>query len=75
MGRINTFLASGEAQPPDPSDDTVINGALYDAHKAIRSDAEKPAAPVDFPEARIAEEIKHRQLSLVARYVAAVRAR
>jgi hypothetical protein len=34
-----------------------------------------PAAPVDRPDAPIAEEIKHRQVSLAVRYVAALRAR
>ena len=75
MGWINTFWASGEAEPADPRDDTVINGAPYDAHKAIRSDAGKVAVPVDRQNAQIAEEIKRRQISLAVRYVAAVRAR
>jgi hypothetical protein len=75
MSRINTFLASGEGERADPSDETVINGAPYDAHKAIRSGAENPATPVDTPNARNVEEIKRRQISLAVRYVAAVRAR
>jgi hypothetical protein len=66
MSRINIFRASGE---------TAINGVPYDAHKAIRSGAETPATPVDAPDARVAEEIKRRQISLALRYVAAVRAR
>ena len=75
MARINTFGASGEAERADPSDETVINGAPYDAHETIRSGAENPAAPVDRPHAQIAEEIKRRQVSLTVRYVAALRAR
>jgi hypothetical protein len=76
MSRINTFRASGEAKPADdPVDETVINGAPYDADKAIRSGAENPAIRVDAPDARVAEEIKRRQISLALRYVAAVRAR
>ena len=75
MGRTNTFWASGEAERPDPSDETVINGAPYDGDQAIRSGAENPAASVDRPDAPIAEEIKRRQVSLTVRYVAALRAR
>ena len=75
MGRINTFGASGEAERADPSDETVINGAPYDGHQAIRSGAETPAASVDRPDPPIAEEIKRRQVSLAVRYVAALRAR
>jgi len=73
MDRIGTFRASGEAERA-ASDETVINGA-YDAHQAIRSGAENPAASVDRPDAPIAEEIKRRQVSLTVRYVAALRAR
>ena len=75
MGSINTFGASGEAEQADPWDETVINGAPYDAHTAIRSGGEKPAASVDSQNGQIAEEIKRRQISLAVRYVAAVRAR
>ena len=67
MGRINTFRVSGEAEPADSSDETVINGAPYDAHQATRSGAENPGAPVDRPDAQIAEEIKRRQISLAVR--------
>ena len=74
MGWNSRFGASGEAERADPWDETVINGAPYDAHKVIRSSPENPAAPGDRPEA-VAEEIKRRQISLVVRYVAAVRAR
>ena len=42
------------------ADDTVIDGASYDAHEAIRSGAENPAASVDRPDAQISEEIKRR---------------
>jgi hypothetical protein len=57
MGWINKFRSSGEAEPADPWNETVINGAPYDAHQAIRNGAENPAASVDRPDARIAEEI------------------
>jgi hypothetical protein len=73
MDRIGTFRASGEAQRA-ASDETVVNGA-HDAHQAIRSGAENPAASVDRRDAPIAEEIKRRQVSLTVRYVAALRAR
>ena len=75
MSRINAFRASGEAERAAPVDETVINGVPYDAHKATRSGAGTAANPIDAPDARIAEEIKRRQISLALRYVAAVRAR
>jgi hypothetical protein len=75
MSWINAFRASGEAERADPSDETVINGAAYNADKAIRSGAKTAATPVGAPDARVAEEIKRRQISLALRYVAAVRAR
>jgi len=58
-----------------PSDETVINGVPYDADKAIRGRAERPAIPVYVPNAHIVNEIKRRQILLAMRYVAAVRAR
>jgi hypothetical protein len=73
--RINTFGAFGEAERADSSDETVINGAPYDPHQANRSGAENRSAPVDRPDAPIAEEIKRQQVSLAVRYVAALRAR
>ena len=59
----------------DPSDETIINGVPYDADRAIRSRAERPAIPVYVPNAHIVNEIKRRQILLAMRYVAAVRAR
>jgi hypothetical protein len=75
MGRINTFWASGGAEPVDPSNETVINGVPYDAHQGIQSGAENPATPVDRQDAQISGEIKRQQISLAVRYVAALRAR
>jgi hypothetical protein len=75
MGWISSFRGSGEAKLADRWDETVINGAPYDAHKAIRSSPRNPAAPGDRPDAHIAEEIRRRQTSLAVRYVVAVRAR
>jgi hypothetical protein len=75
MGRINTFGAFGEAERADSSDETVISGAPYGPHQASRHGAENRSAPVDRPDAPIAEEIKRQQVSLAVRYVAALRAR
>jgi hypothetical protein len=72
---ISRFRGSGKDEPADPWDETVINGALYNAHKAIRSSSASAAAPGDSPDAQIAQEIKRRQISLVVRYVSALRAR
>jgi len=71
---MSRFRGSGEAEPADPADETVINGAPYDARKDVRSSPQNPAAPGNRPEA-VAEEIKRQQLLAVVRYVAAVRAR
>jgi hypothetical protein len=75
MGWMSKLRASGEVKPADPWDETVINGAPYNAHKAVRSNPENSAAPDGRPGAQITEEIKRRQTSLAVRYVAAVRAR
>ena len=79
MGWMSRFRTSGEAEPAGPWDEargeTVINGVPLAAHKTTRSSPEKTAAPGDRPDAQIPEEIKRRQTMLVARYVAAMRAR
>jgi mono/diheme cytochrome c family protein len=75
MDLMSRFRASGKAEPADPADETVINGAPYDVQKEIRNSPQNPAAPGDPPAAGIAEEIKQRQISAVVRYVAALRAR
>jgi len=75
MDWMNRFRASGRAEPADPTDETVINGAPYDAQKEIRNSPRYPAAPADPSDAGIAEEIKQRQVSALVRYVAAFRAR
>jgi hypothetical protein len=76
MGMIDTIQESGESRPADPLDDTVINGAPYDARQTIQGGTEKkPAAPADGPDPQIAEEIKRQQILLAVRYVAAVRGR
>ena len=75
MDWMNRFRASGRAEPADPTDETVINGAPYDAQKEIRNSPRYPAAPGDPSDAGIAEEIRQRQVSALVRYVAAFRAR
>jgi hypothetical protein len=74
MGWISRFRGSGEAELSNLWNETVINGAPYDAGKAIRPRRESPAAPGDRPDAQIAEAIKRRQVWLAVRYVMAVRA-
>ena len=73
MGWISRFRGSKEAELANPWNEIVMNGAPYDADKAIRRRRESPA-PGDRPDAQIAEEIKRRQVSLAVRYVMAVRA-
>ena len=75
MGWTSRFRGSGEVELTDPQDETVIKGAPYDPRKAIRSIAHNSSAPGYGPDPHIAEEVKRRQLSLVVRYVMAVRAR
>ena len=60
MRWISRFLTSEEGDPVDP-DETIINDAPYDAHKAIGSSPATTAAPGDRQGAPIAEEIKQRQ--------------
>ncbi len=66
MDWMSRFRASGKAEPADPADETVINGAPYDAQKEIRNSPQDPAAPGD---------PKGRQISAMVRYVTALRAR
>jgi len=75
MGWISRFRVAREAEPVDPRDEIVSNGAPHDAHKGRRGDPENPAAPGDGLDAHIADEIKRRQVALAVRYVAMVRAR
>jgi len=75
MDWMNRFRASGRAEPADPADETVINGAPYDAQKEIRNSPQYPVAPGDPSDAGTAEEIRQRQISAVVRYVTALRAR
>jgi hypothetical protein len=59
----------------DVSDDTVINGAPYDASAATQRSAADVATPADTPDVPNLEEIKRRQIRLTMRYVAAMRTR
>ena len=74
MGWINTLFASrvlGTVEPADPSDETAKNDAPNAAREALRSNIENS---VGRPEAEISEEIRHRQVVLITRYVTMVRA-
>jgi hypothetical protein len=70
MSRINTFRASGDADPTTRRTRPHI-GAPYDARIAIQR-RRNPATPID-ARTRVAES-KRRQISLALRYVTAVRA-
>lgn len=74
MDWMSRFRGTGYAERTDPADETVINGAPFDARNTSRSGPESLAPPGD-REVTLAEEIKRRQISAVVRYVAAVRAR
>jgi hypothetical protein len=74
MGWTSRFRGSGETEPGNPRNETVINGAPYETN-AIRGRRETPATAGAPRDAQIADEIKRRQVSLAVRYVAAVRAR
>jgi hypothetical protein len=66
MDWMSRFRASGKAEPADPADETVINGAPYDAQKEIRNSPRDSAA---------LDDAKDRQIAAVVRYVTALRAR
>jgi hypothetical protein len=70
MGWISRFWGTEKSDRPRP----LFNGAPYHGRKAIRSIAHDPSAPGYGPDPHVAEEIKRRQLSLLVRYVMAVRA-
>lgn len=74
MGWLSRFGASREGDRADPWNEGISNGAPY-ARRAGQSDSGKPAVSGDPPDGQIAEEIKRRQVSLVVRYVATMRAR
>jgi hypothetical protein len=70
---MSRYRGSRQAEPADPADETVINGAPYDARKENRG-SQNPATP-GYRSEVVAEEIRRQQLSAVVRYVAAMRAR
>jgi len=75
MGWINTIVASrvfGTVEPAGPSAETAKNSAPNAAREALRSNIENS---VGRPEAQISEEIRHRQIVLITRYVTMARAR
>jgi hypothetical protein len=75
MGWLGRFGSSEKVETADRRNETVIDGAPHDAHKATRKGSESSPVPGDCGDPHIAEEIKRRQVSLALRYVAAVRVR
>lgn len=75
MGWINIFRATRQGARPDPSDDPVMTGVPDDGAEAARSGPGDSNSPVRGGDRQVSDEIKRRQRSLTARYVAAVRAR
>jgi hypothetical protein len=73
MGWI--FWASDVPVQGAPCDDTIINGAPYEARHAAGSGAIQSAAPAAGVDTQISEEIRRRQRSLLDRYVATSRVR
>jgi hypothetical protein len=71
MGWTSRFRISSDAKPDSARDETIINGAPYLGPGANRSDSMHSVAVSD----HAAEEIKRRQVSLLMRYVATMRAR
>lgn len=71
MGWSNRFRVSSDARPAGSGDEAILNSAPYLGLGAGRSGSKNPEAGSD----PAAEEIKRRQVSLVVRYVAAIRAR
>ena len=58
-----------------PYDDTVINVAPYNARQAAGGGAIRSAAHGAAKQTQSSDEIRRRQLSLLARYVVSTRAR
>jgi hypothetical protein len=69
------FWASDVPVQGAPYDDTIINGAPYEARHAAGSGAIQSAAPAAGADTQISEEIRRRQRSLLDRYVANSRVR
>jgi hypothetical protein len=76
MNWISKSLGFGRGEAFDSADETVINGTPYDARHSMQDSLIRgtPKAPTD-PDDHTAEEIKRRQVSLVLRYIKAVRSR
>ena len=72
---ISRFRDPRNLERAKPWDETVINGTPYDPNKLNRNGVEHIAAGKSSQNGNIPEEVKRRQLSLVTRYIAAVRAR
>ncbi len=73
MGWLDRISPSDADTAGNASDATTINGTPYYG-RGSRSIPGTPAAP-DGPDPPLTEEIKRRQVALLLRYVAAIRAR
>jgi hypothetical protein len=69
------FWASDVPVQSDGSDDTIANGAPYEAYPAAGSRTIQAPAPAVGGDGGVAEEIRRRQLRLLERYVTSVRLR
>jgi len=69
------FWASDVPVQGAPCDDTIVNGAPYEARHAAGSGAIQSAAPAAGADSQISEEIRRRQRSLLTRYVVSTWAR
>jgi hypothetical protein len=76
MSRISKSREFVRGEAFDPAAQTIINGTPYDARLAIQDSLIRgaPNAPT-LPNDHTTDEIKRRQVSLLLRYIMAVRAR
>ena len=73
MSRISKSREFVRGEAFDPAAETIINGTPYDARRAIQDSLIRGTPTV--PNDHTTEEIKRRQVSLLLRYIMAVRAR
>ena len=72
MNRARIFSAFNRSRPAAPRDEAVIYGVQHDARYATPSGEQTSFAG---PGVHISDEVKRRQIALIARYVSSVRAR
>jgi hypothetical protein len=75
MGWLRLGSSSGATARMSGRDDAVTNGSNHAVNEARRSGADTSATRPGIAGPPRAEEIKHRQLDLLERYVAKVRTR